>query len=166
MFQYWKTIEPFYCHQWYISNGNQQWNYNSISHLYISRLRDVFNCLGIFADIWDLASFDTPPPLFFWGGRNVLTIFLEIVWPLFDRVTTIEYWPSGSRRRVSPSFSSATSKALLRLYRALDFCSFSYWIKSGLKSNTEKNFRMFCSFHILLYIVQLVSIWQCAQMNS
>lgn len=135
MFQYWKTIEPFYCHQWYISNGNQQWNYNSISHLYISRLENVFYCLGIFAVIWDLASFDIPSPLFFLGGGGALSwrYFWRLFDPFFDRVTTIEYWPSGSRRRVSPSFSSATSKALLRLYRALDFCSLSYWIKSGLK---------------------------------
>lgn len=41
--------------------------------------------------------------------------------------------PSGSRSLVRPSLSSATSKELLRLYKALDFCSFSYWIKSGLK---------------------------------
>lgn len=100
-------------------------------------------------EIWQVLI--PPSPFFFGGGGgNVLTIFLEIVWPLFDRVTTIEYWPSGSRRRVSPSFSSATSKALLRLYRALDFCSLSYWIKSGLKSNTRKHFRMFNS--ILCFI--------------
>ena len=53
--------------------------------------------------------------------------------------------PSGSRRLVRPNLSSATVNALLRLCMALDFCSFSYWIKSGLETtqNTCSCFETF-----------------------
>lgn len=125
---------------------NQQWKSTMILQfnqplIHLWTWTCFYHCIKI------LLTFEFWPVFFFHFFKNSFGVVVALSWwwylwrlfdPFFDRVTSTEHWPSGSRRRVSPSFSSATSKALLRLYRALDFCSLSYWIKSGLKSKRNK----------------------------
>ena len=65
------------------------------------------------------------------------SLFLQNTIPSFSFSTLPRYkfsgLPSGSRRAVSPSLSSATVKAFCRFWMALDLCSLSYWIRSGLQ---------------------------------